>query len=365
VNRLQRLRSKLEEKELEAIVIAQPENRYYLSGFTGSDGWLLITNRDSLIAVDFRYLERAKKETINWEVVQIKGKITDWLPEIVSNMRLREIGFEADYTPVSLYNQLVEMVKEKQLPFQLIATSGLVESLRAIKEPEELEFILKAANLTDRAFEYTLTTVRPNMTEMELSWEIEKFLRDEGSDTAPFELIVASGPNSALPHSKPSDRKITPGEPILIDIGAKIDGYCSDLSRTFCLGKPEKQFATVYEVVLGAQLTALATIQPGIKSNVVDSSARTVIEEAGYGKSFGHGLGHGIGLAPHESPRLSLDSTEVLIDNMVFTIEPGIYIEGWGGVRIEDIVALDSNKLKILSKAPKNLKTMCLGGYQL
>lgn len=357
MSRLQKLRRKLGEKGLEAILITQPENRRYLSAFTGSEGWLIITHNSAAIAVDFRYVGQAKNEAVNWEVIQIKGKVIDWLPEIISDLNLHEVGFEADSVTVTLYHELVEVIKRKQLPCQLIATSGLVESLRALKEPEELESILRAVNLTDKAFEHALTISHPPITEKDLAWEIEKFLRDKGSGTVPFDLIVASGPNSALPHAKPSERKIAFGEPILIDIGAKVDGYCSNLSRTLYLGKPDKEFSTIHEVVLGAQLAALAIIEAGMTGNVADSSARTIIEEAGYGKGFGHSLGHGIGLSPHELPRLAPDSSDVLIDSMVFTVEPGIYIEGWGGVRIEDVVVLEKNKPKVLSKTPANLGT--------
>jgi len=357
MNRLQKLRTKLEEKGLEAILIMQPENRHYLSAFTGSEGWLIITRDNALVAVDSRYIEQAKREATDWEVIQTKGRIADWLPETISNLNLNKVGFEAEYLSVSLYNHLVEVIKEKHLSFQLFATSSLVESLRTVKETEELGLILKAVNLADKAVEYASTIIRPAITEKELAWGIEKFLRNEGSGTLPFELIVASGPNSALPHARPSERKIAPGEPILIDIGARVDGYCSDLSRVFYLGKPDKRFITIYDAVLGAQLTALAMIETGMSGDIADSSARTVIQEAGYEKAFGHGLGHGIGLAPHELPRLAPDSTDVLTNGAVFTIEPGIYIEGWGGVRIEDVIVLEKNKPKVLSKAAKDLIT--------
>ncbi len=357
MSRLKKLRTKLEEKGLEAILIMQPENRRYLSDFTGSEGWLIITRDNALIAVDFRYVEQAKRETVDWEVIRIKGKVTDWLPEIISTLNLNKVGFEADCLSVSLYHHLLEVVKEKQLSFQLLATSGIVESLRAAKEPRELELILKAVNLADKAVEYASTIIRPAITEKELAWEIEKFLRNEGSGSVPFDLIVASGPNSALPHARPSEREIALGEPVLIDIGARVDGYCSDLSRIFYLGKPDKQFTTIYDTVLGAQLTALATIEAGMRGDTADNLARAVIQEAGYEKAFGHGLGHGIGLAAHELPRLAPDSTDVLTDGAVFTIEPGIYIQGWGGVRIEDVIVLEKNKSRVLSKAPKDLIT--------
>ncbi len=191
------------------------------------------------------------------------------------------------------------------------------------------------------------------MTEKEVAWEIEKFMRENGSQSIPFDVIVASGPNSALPHAKPSQRTINPGEPVLIDIGAKIEGYSSDLSRTICLGTPDDTFKKVYDTVLGAQLTAMAIIKEGMSGDEADSLALTVIEQAGYGEAFGHGLGHGVGLVTHEQPRLGLNSTESLASGMVFTIEPGIYLPGWGGVRIEDLVVMEDGGIRVLSKVKK------------
>jgi Xaa-Pro aminopeptidase len=188
------------------------------------------------------------------------------------------------------------------------------------------------------------------MTEKEIAWEIEKFMREKGSESLPFDIIVASGENSALPHAKPSAKRINKGEPIMIDIGARIEGYSSDLSRTICLNADNK-FKKLYDIVLGAQLGAMALIKEGMSGAEADNLGRVIIEEAGYG--FGHGLGHGVGLAPHESPRLGPNSPDKLLNGMVFTIEPGIYLEGWGGVRIEDLVIMEESKLREISKARK------------
>jgi Xaa-Pro aminopeptidase len=178
-------------------------------------------------------------------------------------------------------------------------------------------------------------------------------MRENGSQAIPFEVIVASGPNAALPHHRPSQRQIAPGEPIVIDIGARVGGYSSDLSRTICLGAPDATFRKIYDIVLGAQLTAIAIIKEGMSGDEADKLARTVIAEAGYGEAFGHGLGHGVGLVVHEQPRLSPNSTDALIPGMVFSIEPGIYLSGWGGLRIEDLATIENGKIKVLSKAPK------------
>lgn len=356
MKRLQGLRSKLAEKELDAILVAQPENRRYLSGFTGSAGWLLITHNNAFVAVDFRYVEQAEKEVSNFEIIQIKGEGTGWFSGVVSDLNIKRIGFEADYLPFATYHQLVQ-VSRKGSNLQLVPAAGLVESLRAVKEPEELKLISEAVDLADAAFEYARATIHPGISEKELAWELERFLREKGSEILPFELIVASGPNSALPHARPTERNILSGEPVLIDIGARVGGYCSDLSRTLCLGNLDNTFTTVYQVVLGAQLTALAMIESGKDGKAADNLTRLVIDEAGYGENFGHGTGHGIGLAAHELPRLAPDSSDSLRDGMVFTVEPGIYITGWGGVRIEDLVVLEKGKPKRLTKAAKGLET--------
>ena len=191
------------------------------------------------------------------------------------------------------------------------------------------------------------------MTEREVAWEMEKFLREEGSEEIPFHVIVASGPNSSLPHAKPTERAIQCGEPIVIDFGARVGGYCSDLTRTLCLGSQDDTFRNNYDLVLGAQLTALATLEAGMSGEQADRLARTVIVQGGHGEAFGHGLGHGIGLAGHESPRLGPKSEDILDEKMVFTVEPGIYLSGWGGIRIEDMVVLKHGKAEVLTKANK------------
>ncbi len=352
-NRLSKLRQKLAEKEIYSIFVSQPENRYYLSGFDGSAGYLLITPRDTVLATDFRYIEQVKRQAPDYRLLQITSNTSDWFPRLVAELDLNRLGFEAGDVTFALYRQLSDILNKAQSQLQLVPLDGVVESLRAVKEPEEIELITKAAEITDRAFEHIENTVHTGMTEKELAWEIEKFLRDNGSQTLPFDIIVASGPNSALPHAKPSQRQINSGEPVVIDMGARVGGYSSDLSRTICLGAPDDTFRKVYDTVLGAQLAAIAIIKEGMSGDEADSLARTVIEEAGYGEAFGHGLGHGVGLAVHEQPRLGPNSTELLTSEMVFSIEPGIYLAGWGGVRIEDLAVMENGKIRVLSKARK------------
>ncbi len=348
-HRLERLRQRLGEEELDAILISQGENRRYLSGFTGSAGFLLISQQHAILATDFRYIEQAKRQAPDFDIVQIEGELPKWFSNLASSLRAKKIGFEAKDLSFATYRKLVATAGKKEL----LPTEEIVESLRAVKDEEELELIMKAVGISDAAFEESAPMLHPGMTEKEAAWEIERLLREKGSESVPFDIIVASGPDSALPHHQPTDRTILSGEPLIIDMGARFAGYSSDLSRTICLGNEDKNFGKVYDLVLGAQLTAIATIEAGMSGEQADSLARTVIEQGGYGENFGHGLGHGIGLAPHEAPRLGRDSKDVLAEGMVFTIEPSIYISGWGGVRIEDMVVLEKGRVRVLSEAKK------------
>ena len=351
--RLLKLRQKLAEKELDGILISQPENRRYLSDFDGSAGLLLITGSESLLATDFRYTAQARGQSPDFQVVQTKGELQEWFPGLVSDPKLRRLGFEAEHLSFATHQRMIEAAKAQSSQIQFVPVQDLVEQIRAIKEARELELIAEAVKLADQALEHISNFIRPGMKEKEVSGEVERFLRENGSESLPFETIVASGPRSALPHAKPTERPIQTGEPIVVDIGARLEGYCSDLTRTFYLGDADSTFARVYDIVLGAQFVALATLEAGMSGEQADRLARTVIEEAGYGTDFGHSLGHGVGLAPHEEPRLAPKASGKLSDSMVFTIEPGIYIVGWGGVRIEDMVVLEKGKPRLLSQVPK------------
>jgi Xaa-Pro aminopeptidase len=352
-DRLGKLRSQLAPKGFDAIIISQAENRRYLSGFTGSAGFLLISQQRAILATDFRYVEQAQSQAPDFDIIKIQGEIAKWFPRLSSELDAHKLGFEGKDISFSLYKELTKATGEGRKEISLVPTDGLVESLRAVKDKEELKLIEKAAVLADAVLTEILPQVKPGISEKELAWEIESFLRRNGSEPVPFELIVASGPNSALPHARPTDKIIRGSEPVVIDIGAKVEGYTSDITRTICLGEGDSNFHRIYDIVLGAQLTAMTTLQIGMTGEQVDRLARTVIEQAGYKDAFGHGLGHGVGLATHEEPRLGSNSTDILAEGMVFTIEPGIYISGWGGVRIEDMVVLEEGKVRPLTKARK------------
>jgi Xaa-Pro aminopeptidase len=223
-----------------------------------------------------------------------------------------------------------------------------------VKDEKELECLVKAAELADAAVQYIMREIKVGMKETEAAWEVEKFLHDNGSEIIPFDIIVASGSNSALPHARPTQRIIKAGEPVVIDLGARYGGYCSDLSRTICIGEQDEKYDQIYDIVLEAQQSSFGATRPGISAKQVDTAARSVIEHAGYGKAFGHGLGHGVGLEAHEEPHIGPNSSSILVKGMVFTIEPGIYIAGWGGVRIEDMVILEEDKPRWLTNAKKD-----------
>jgi len=353
MNRLSKLRKLIAQKGLDCLLISQPDNLRYLSGFTGS-GWLLISERDAILALDFLYLEQGNQESPDFEITQIKQELHTWLPGLVFDLGWRKLGFEANLISFDAYQKLGEAIRARQVNLDLVPTTGVVEQLRSIKEPEELILISKAVDLADAALEEAKAIIRPSMTEKEAAWEIEKNLRQKGSEGLPFEIIVASGPNSALPHARPTEKAICPGEPVLIDMGARIDGYCSDLSRTLFLGKVNETFEKIYSIVHQAQATAMDRLRSEMAGSQADQLARGVIEQAGYGDAFGHGLGHGVGLAVHEFPRLGLSSSDSLADGMVFTVEPGIYLAGQGGVRIEDMVVLENSRARVLTKAAKS-----------
>ncbi len=351
--RLENLRRKFAEKGIDAVWISQPDNLFYLSGCEGLEGYLLITAHEIIMATDFRYIEQAERQSPECEICRITGKMAEWFPRLFSDLKIKRLGFESHHLSFVDYKQVSDLCNQAQLNINLIPIEGLVESLRMIKDPEEIEFITQAAKITDSVLEYIPQIIRAGMSEKQVAWEIEKFMREHGSQPVPFDLIVQSGPNSALPHARPSDYLVHEGEPIVMDIGSKYNYYGSDLTRTLCVGHTDKTFQKVYDIVLEAQLAAISNIKSGMTGHEADAIARSIIAQAGYGENFGHSLGHGIGLVTHENPRIGPNSTDVLTDGMVFTVEPGIYISGWGGVRIEDDVVVENGKLRVISSAKK------------
>ena len=352
--RLENLRKKLDEKELDAILISAPENRRYVSGFTGSAGYLLVSREGEILSTDFRYVEQAGTQSPDFQVIK-SNRDWSWFLELLKEHKMERVGFESHHVTVATYRQLTEVLQD--LPSTdrpaLVATTGTVEALRTVKDQEELALLQSAIDIADAAMEAVSPTIKSGDTEREVAWRLEKAMRELGADSLSFDTIVAAGPNGAMPHHRPSDKPIAQGEPIVIDMGAQVGGYCSDITRTFCLGDTDETFRKVYDIVLGAQLTAIATVQAGMSGGDADDLSRVVIAEAGYGEHFGHSLGHGVGLVIHEYPGVGPKSGHLLEEGMVFTVEPGIYLSGWGGVRIEDVVLLEKEGAKVLSKAGK------------
>ena len=352
-SRLDNLRKIFLEQKTDAFLVSQPDNLYYLSGCEGLEGYLLITAQSSIIVTDFRYIEQAERQSPDCEIFRITGKMSEWLPHLLQDKNLHHLGFESQHLSYSAYQQISEIIEKSQMSIKLISTSNVVESLRVVKDKEEIALISQAAKITDASLKHVSNILHAGITEKELAWEIEKYMRENGSQTVPFELIVAAGPNAALPHARPSDYVIHAGEPIVVDIGSKYKFYGSDLTRTFVVGQPDAKFREVYDTVLKAQIAAISRIEAGMTGAAADDIARDIIAQAGYGETFGHSLGHGIGLVTHENPRVGMNSNDVLTDGMVFTIEPGIYVSGWGGVRIEDDVIMEKGRLRVISSAEK------------
>ncbi len=351
--RIERLRALLEREGLDGLLISAPgeegpgwEARTYLAGFTGSAGVLLVTREAAVLAVDSRYWEQAEREAGRGGVRVLVGEAG------AAGKRVGVSPRDVTYAGYLLLEEAIGGLPAGDRP-ELVPAPGLVEELRRVKDREELAAIEEAIAIADRAFERLAAVLAPGMTEDEAAAAFERFVREEGGSGISFPSIIAGGAWSAMPHASPRRVPLDAGAPIVIDVGARYRGYCSDLTRTVVLGEPDDTFREVYAVVAAAQAAAIEGVEPGMRAADAHELAHAVIRAAGYGERFGHGLGHGVGLAVHEDPYLGPSSDHVLEEGMVFTIEPGIYVPGWGGVRIEDIVVLEDGKARVLSHAPK------------
>ncbi len=356
MNRLEKLRSKLAEQGLDALIITKQKNRSYISGVSSSDGFLIVSHSDAVLALDSRYSAWASRKASpasGISVVKIEGEMGRWLPDIVSDMDISKLGFEDTGVTYNGYNRIKSALGTLNGDIELVATSRIVSGLRATKDAGELKLLQNAAVIADDAFEKMKRQMKIGMTEKQAAWLLESTLRECGSSSVPFGIIVASGPNAAFPHHSATDRPIGEGDPVIIDFGACVKGYGSDITRTLCLGKPSDKFKEIYAVLLDAQQQAFDRISDGMSGHQADATAREIIDNAGYGEYFLHALGHGTGLEVHEEPRLGKNSQDMVLDGMVFTIEPGIYIQGWGGIRIEDMVVLEQGKIRVLTHASK------------
>ncbi len=326
--RLERLRERMEGLGIEALLITSPTNIRYISGFTGSYAFLLITRTSSLLLTDMRYIERAKSEAPSFEVVKIGFDVGEWLPPLVKKLGLRRLYFESLSTSYAFFEELSSVAP-------VLPVKGLVEDMRMLKDEDEVRRIKRALFIAKRAMDFISGLIKPGVREDYLAWEAEKFMREMGSEELPFPVIVASGPSGALPHHRSSEKLIKEGESVVIDLGARYKGYCSDITRTFFVGKPPEELIEAYRKVKRAMEEVKSFIKPGVRCEEAHQLAQSIVGE------MWHSVGHGVGLDVHEGPRIGRGSQDVFQKGMVFTIEPGIYIPALGGVRVEDMVILE------------------------
>jgi Xaa-Pro aminopeptidase len=356
--RIEQVRRVLVKNKIDCLMVLIGENRFYLSGYSGEDGQfdesagaLFITAKKLILTTDSRFVQQAKDEAPLYEVICYKEGLEKELPNILARLNhpLR-LGFEKNRLIYKNYEALTRAITAAKLKTKMIPTERIVESLRIIKNKDEINATKKALNLAEDAFSKLLPYLKIGMCEKEVAWLLEQRVRAAGAQALSFPSIIASGPNAALPHAIPSDRTLKSGETILFDWGAKLNHYCSDISRTIWFGEPDELFLKVFETVKRAQQKAIVSIKAGISSKAVDQVARSYIEKMGFKGKFGHGLGHGTGLAVHEAPRLSPFKDIQLAEGMIVTIEPGIYLPGWGGVRLENQVVVQKNGAKVLNR---------------
>jgi Xaa-Pro aminopeptidase len=353
---LQKVQKVLRRKKLDCLLISQPENRRYLSGYTGIDlsidesaGMLLVPARGTpKLLTDSRYFLQAEAEAEGFDLVLSRTTLFSSLQKILAQLNLQSMAFESHYLLHTAYLKLQKM--GQKLNIAMVPTVGLVEKMRLQKTRKEIHSIQKAVLLNEAVFQEIFAKLKPGLTERRVAMQIEATMKEKGAEGVAFETIVASGPNGALPHAVPTDREIQKGETVIIDMGLKLDGYCSDMTRTVVLGKPDKRTVEIFRLVRMAQLAGQKKIKAGITARQADMAARKIIEQAGYGPNFGHSLGHGVGLAVHEGPSLNKRKRNKLRAGMVVTVEPGIYIPGWGGVRLENMVAVNKKSCTLLNK---------------
>ena len=348
--RVEKLRKKMQEENLDSFLITSPYNLRYLTNFTGTTGLAVITLEKAFFITDFRYTEQAAAQAQGFEIIKNVGPIFEEVAELDKKEGLRELGFEETTVSFLEYSVLEEIIDA-----QLIPISGMIEELREIKDEEEIAIIEKACSIADLAYDHILKMIQPGMTEIEVANQLDFYMRSLGASGVSFETIVASGLRSAMPHGVASKKIIEQGDLITIDFGCYYEGYVSDMTRTFAIGDPGEQLKEIYQIVLEAQLAVLEVAKPGVTGKQLDAVARDYITKHGYGEAFGHSTGHGIGLEIHEGPNVSVRAEKQFVPGNIITDEPGIYLPGIGGVRIEDDLLITSDGNRVLTHSPKEL----------
>lgn len=332
-------------KGLDAIVITSAENLRYLSGFTGGEGFLVLTRDKNTIIVDSRYTIQAKQQTSDFEVIEYK--VSPY--KIIGDMGFAKIGFEDGNISYAVYNKL------KDTASSLEGVSAELDDLRKVKKEEEADCIRRAEKIGDMAFEHILPFIKVGVRESDIALELEYFMKKNGASGLAFDTVVAVAERSALPHAEATNKAVEDGQFVLMDYGCRYNGYCGDMTRTVAVGSIDDRMKNIYDIVLKAQMEALKAVRPGVKNKEVDAVARDIIRQAGYGENFGHALGHGVGLLVHEAPNLSPRSEDILQVGNIVTVEPGIYVEDFCGVRIEDLVLVTENGCENFTKSAKDL----------
>ena len=346
MTQLRKLQKTLKERKLDGLLISHQPNITYVTGYSSRDSYLLVTSKSNFFITDFRYIEEAKaKLSKDFSIQRINGSVFSLIAKLTNKARLRRLGFESRYMPYAEYAKIKEELHYK---IDFIPIPKLVEELRQVKTTQEIQKIKKAIKVNIQAFNYAKSILKPGMKEIEIAALLEHFIASREAK-ASFEIIVASGPNSAFPHHIPSSRKIKEGEPVLIDMGVELESYKSDLTRTYFLGKITRLYRRGYDIINMAQKCAIKKIKPGIAACLIDTAARQYLTRKGLGSFFGHSLGHGVGLEVHEEPSVSSKNSQKLLPGMVFTVEPAFYLPKKFGIRTEDMVLVTQKGVEILS----------------
>jgi Xaa-Pro aminopeptidase len=347
-NRINKIKKEMKAKEIANLFITKPENQFYLTGFHSTNCQLIFTEETDYLLTDFRYIEGAGELTDMYHVVLLDNNVT--LYKFLKELGIKELAIEEEFLS---YGSSKKITEEAGMAF--IKGDDIVEAARSMKAESELDAIKRAQEITDKGFLYMLSYLRPGLTEKEAALELELFLRKEGADSLSFDTILVSGMRTSLPHGSPTNKKLEMGDFVTIDFGCKVDGYCSDMTRTIALGSVNDKQKEIYSIVLEAQKAGCKALKEGLSCKDADTICRDIIEECGYGSFFGHGTGHGVGLEIHESPTLNSKSDEILGKNMVVTVEPGIYLPKEFGVRIEDLAIVTASGIINLTNSEKEL----------